>query len=272
MVMNMYILFLISLPEAVLNAAIILLISGQKHRLKPIRKNVIKFAITIAAMLSASLIIRPIAQNVIQNVLMHTACYVLIFALVYRLNLGKAALSTFLTILFTSTISNCYYPFIIAYISHGMENFSRDYQLFIVYSLPTRVLQILIIYLLMKHEIFSITRISNRFHKMFLVLSAALIMVEYVYAYMFYTYFSTYQNGQRIINGIMLILLVTVVNFIVFKTIYIVASDFLIKGYSRYRELEEDAQYAFNEVRKLLIDNKNEEAINLIKKLNGEDE
>ncbi len=271
MVMNLYILFLISLPEAVLNAAIILLISGQKHRLKPIKKNIIKFAISIAAMLMATLIVRPIAQNVIQNVLMHTATYVLIFAFVYRLNLGNAALSTFLTILLTSTINNAYVPFIITYISGGMENFSQNYQLYVLYSLPTRIFQILVIFIFYKYEIIAITKITRRFYKMFLILTSLLIIVEYVYAYIFYTSFFTQSVHFQIINGIILILLVTVVNFIVFKTIYIAASDILIRGYKKYNELEEDAKHAFNEVKKLLIDHKNDEAIALINKLNGED-
>ena len=270
MVMNIYILFLISLPEAVLNAIIILLISDKKAKLKLNKNDIARFLIAVAAMLTASFIIRPMVKNVIQSVILHSFVYILIFTVIYSLKLADAVLSTFLTVLFISTISNIYYPFIIAYISHGIENFSKNYHLFVVYSIPTRIFQIIIIYILCKYEVVLITKISRRLHRMFIILTGVLVTIEYGYAYMFYINFFSQTLQYQICNGIILLLLVAVVNFIVFSTIYIEASDFLIKGYKRYNELEEDAKYALNEVKELLENNKNDEAIYLIKRLNGE--
>ncbi len=271
MVMNLYILFVISLPEAVLNAIIIILFAGAKSKLQINKSNILRFTVSIIAMLAATTIIRPLAQNVIENVLMHTVAYMILFVLIYRLKLGYAALSTILTMLLESTINNIFVPFVIAYISGGPKNFSEHYQFFVVYAMPQRIFQCLVIGFLWKYDILMITKISRRFHKTFIILSSIMVLVEYVYAYMFDTYFDTQPLVYQITNAIILVMLVTVFNLLIFKTIYIAVGDILTKGYSKYKELEENAKSAFARVNTLLKDNRTAEAIMLIDGLNYED-
>ena len=123
--MNLYILFLISLPEAFLNAIIILLFAGVKEKLKFNKNNLIRFIICICSLLVLTNFVRPIARNVIENIFISSIAYILVFTLVYRLKLIHAALSVAFTILMFSAIENSYYPFIIAYISDGIESFCQ---------------------------------------------------------------------------------------------------------------------------------------------------
>lgn len=269
MVMNLYILFLISLPEAFLNAIIFLLFAGAKNKLKINKVNIISFTISISAMLVSSTIIRPIAQNVIENIILHILAYIIIFSLVYRLNFSYTALGVVLTMLLVSTISNSYFPFIIAYVSKGISNFSKNYHLFVIYQIPVRIFQIIVILYLWKYEILIITRISQRFHKAFIIVSFILIIIEYSSAYLFYTYFNILPLPYQIFNAFMLLLLVTIFNFVILQTAYVAIGDILTKGYSQYKELEYNAKFAFEEVNNLLKNDKVNEAIELINELNG---
>lgn len=267
MVMNLYILFLVSLPEAFFNAIIILLFAGAKERLKFNRGNIIRFTICLVSMLALTNFVRPIARNVIENVLISSVIYIFIFALIYKLKLAHAALSVAFTVLLFSTIENSYYPFIIVYICKGIENYMKYYQWIVLFALPTRILQIIIIVFLGKYEILLVTKITRHFHKTFIFSSFILIFVEYFFAYTFTNYFNLMPLLQQLIFASALVIMVIVFNYLMFKTIYVTIGKIITNGFIQYKELEENAKMAFDIINNLIKNNKNSEAIELIEGL-----
>lgn len=269
MVMNLYILFFISLPEAFLNLIIFLLFAGAKNKLKINKSNMVRFVISLVAMLVATNVIRPLAQTVVVSIILHSLTYILIVMLVYRLELGHAALSVVFAMLLFSTIENSYYPFIIAYISKGIENYLKHYQLIVVYAMPSRILQLAIILFLWKYEILLVARISKQFHKTFIISSFILIFVEYFFGYIFYSYFNILPLFQQIIYALALVLMVIAFNLLIFKTIYVTIGRIISNGFTQYKELEDNAKLAFDVLYNLLKNSKIGEAIKLIEELKG---
>ena len=268
-VMNLYILIIVSLPEAFFNLIIFLLIAGAKDKLKINKPNVIRFAASLVTMLAASSIIRPVAPNVVVNVVSHCLVYIVIIMLIYRLKLRYASLSVVFTMLMFSSIENLYYPFIIAYISKGTENYMKHYQWIALYAIPSRVMQVGIILFLWKYEILLVTKISKKFHKAFIISTFAMIIVEYFFAYTFANYFSTYSLSYQVVFAAILFLMTIVFCFIIFQTVYVAIGDVITKGFTKYSELEENAKLAFDVINDLIKDNKTVEAMNLINELKG---
>lgn len=267
MVMNFYILFLVSLPEAFLNEIIILLFAGAKERLTLNKDNVVRFIICLVSMLALTSFIRPVVHNVIENILASSIIYIFVFALIYRLRLVHAALSVIFAILLFSTIENSYLPFIVAYVYKGIENFSKNYHLFAIYSIPSRILQGLTILYLWKYEILLVTKISKQFHKTFIISSFLLIFVEYFFGYLFYTYFNVIPLLQQILFAVAIVLLVIIFNYLMFKTIYVAIGKIITNGFTQYKELEENAKTAFELINNLIKSNRNDEAIKIIEGL-----
>lgn len=268
MVMNLYILFLVSLPEAFLNLIIFLLFAGAKNYLTINRANVIRFAVTLVVMLTATYIIRPHIPNIaIISIFAHSFIYIVLITLVYRLKVIHALLSVIFTALLYSMIENLSVPFIITYISKGIEDFTKNYQLFPLYSIPTRIFQVLAVLYLWKYEILLVTRISRQFHKTFIFSSLILVVIEYYFGYVFYSIFNTISLVQQIIFAIALILLVVAFNFLIFKAIYITIGKIITNGFSQYKELEDNAKLAFDAINNLIKNNRTSEAIEIIEGL-----
>lgn len=268
MLMNLYILFFVSLPEAFLNLIIFLLFAGTKSNLKVNRSNVIRFTISLIAMLVATSIIRPLAQNVVENVIAHCIAYIIIISLLYKLRLWHSAISVVFTMLLFSTIENSYYPFIIAYISGGIDNFTKHYQLFVLYSVPNRILQVMIIFFLYKYEILLVTKISRQFHYTFVISTFILVFVEYFFGFIFYSYFNVFSLLQQITYAVALVLMVVFFNYLMFMTIYVTIGKIITNGFSQYQELEYDAKSAFLLINSLIKSNRVDEAAKLIDDLN----
>ncbi|OGO82409.1 MAG: hypothetical protein A2Y21_07740 [Clostridiales bacterium GWC2_40_7] len=268
MVMNLYILFLVSLPEAFLNLIIILIFAGQKEKLKINRQNVIRFIVSLVAMLTASYIIRPLIPNIpVINIILHSLAYIIILTIVYRLKLIYSILSILFAELLMTTFENMYVPFIIAYISKGIENFSRDYQLYVIYAIPTRIFQVLVIAYLWKYEILMASKINRSFHKAFILSIIILVTIENFIAYIFYTMFNTLSLTHQILFAVALVLMILTSNFIMFASIYIAIGKIIQNGYTRYNDLEENAKVAFDIIRKLIKADKASEAIEIIDNL-----
>jgi len=269
MAMNSYILFFISLPEAFLNLVIFLLFAGAKEYLKVNRPNVIRFAISLAAMLVLTYIINPYISNAIVKMLIHCIVYIMIIMLTYRMKLSFAALSVLFTLLMFSAIENSYFPFVIAYISKGIENFLKNYHLFVIYSIPTRILQIVIILYLWKHEILLVTKVNRQFHKSFIALSILFPCVGYFLNYIFYTYFTLLPLFQQILFALVIVILAVSFNYLMYQIIYVALGRIITNGYARYKELEENAKLALDIIGDLIKENRNNEALELIEDLRG---
>lgn len=269
MTMNFYILPFISLPEAILNAIIILLFAGAKNKLKINKLNVIRFIICLILLLTSTYLIRPLARSVIENIFLNSIAYIIILTIIYRLKFSHAALSVLFTILLFATIENLYFPFIVAYISESIEAFQQNYHLFPLYSIPSRILQVAIITYLWKYEILLVTKINRRFHKTFIFSTSILVFVEYFFGYIFYSYFYTFSFAEQLIYALSLIIMVIVINILIFNTIYVTIGKIILNGFNQYNELEEDFKMALGVIYNLIKNKEIKEASNLIEELQG---
>lgn len=265
--MNLYILFFVSLPEAFLNLIIILLIAGEKDRLKINNSNVIRFVVTLILMLAASWFIRPIASNFVISISLHIIAYTLIMFLIYRMNIMYALLGISFALMLIVTTEVLYFPYIITYVHHGMENFTKAYPLFLPYSLPDRIVQVIVIRFLWKHDILLATRINRRFHKLFIASFLILTIIEDVFYLIFVTFSDKMPLSYQIAFSVGLFVMAVVQSFLIIKFIYLALGGVLVKGYGKYVELEENVKFAFDEIRNLLEEKKVDDAIKLIKEL-----
>lgn len=270
--MNLYILFLVSLPEAFLSLIQFLLFTGEKGKLKINKPNIIRFAISLALMLVASNYIRPNAPNVAVNMALHIVAYVIILILVYRMNVPYAILGVAFTMMIYSTIENAYVPYIVAYISKGWDNFGKQYMLYPIYSLPITICRIIVIWFLWKHEILMISKINKSFHKIFIYTTLILILVEYFLFFLFDTYFDKMPLTHQIAFSVTLLLMAIGVNLLVFKLIYKAIVGLVQKGYAQYSDLEDAAKYAFNEIQKMLKEKNYDGANGLIDEIMDNEE
>lgn len=271
MVMNLFILLLVSLPEAFLNLIMALLITGRKENLKINKQNVIRFLTALFFMLLSSYCIRPISPNIITSVAAHVIAYSLIIMFVYRMKLIYALFGTAFFYLVIAITESLYTPYVITYGFKGMANFQNAYHWYVLLSLPQRVVQIIVIALLWKHEVLLITMINRQFHKVFLASFLLLTLGEYLLCYIFVAVFDMIPFVYQITLSVSLFIIAIVLNVMIFKLMYMVISHLIVKSYSKYNDLEDDVKFAFNEIRTLLLNNQVDEAVKLIDNLNGVD-
>jgi hypothetical protein len=269
MVMNLYILFLVSLPEAFLNLIIALLITGRKENLKINKHNVVRFLAALSLMLLSSCIIRPISPNIITSIALHTIAYTFILMLVYRMKPVYALLGTAFFLMIITTTEVLYTPYVITYGFQGMGNFQTAYHWYVLLSLPMRVVQIIVIAFLWKHDILLVTRINRQFHRLFLASFLLLVFGEQLLYFVFVSIFDNLQMEYQIAFSVAMFIIVLVLNFLVLKLIYTVISGLVIKSFNKYNDLENDVKFAFDEIRTLLVNNQVDEAVKLIDDLNG---
>ncbi|PYG87738.1 hypothetical protein LY28_01758 [Ruminiclostridium sufflavum DSM 19573] len=269
MVMNMYILFLVSLPEAFLNLIIALLITGRKDTLKINRNNIVRFTASLFLMLLSSCIIRPVSPNIIINVTLHIIAYSLIFMLVYRMKPVYALFGTAFFLMIITATEVIYTPYVITYVFNGLANFQEGYHWYVLLSLPQRSVQALMIVFLWKHEVLLVTRINCNFHRLFLASFLLLVFGEQLLYFIFISIFEKLQVVYQITFSASLFIIVLVLNFLIFKLIYTVIGGLVVKSYNKYSDFEDDVKFALGEIRDLLINNQVEEAVKLIDDLNG---
>lgn len=269
MVMNLYILFLVSLPEAFLNLIIALLITGHKDKLKLNRNNAVSFLATLFIMLLCSCIIRPISPNILTNVVLHVIAYSLILMLVYKMKLLYALFGTAFFLLILTGSEVIYTPYVISYVFKGMANFQDAYHWYALLAFPQRIIQALVIVFLWKHEVFLVTRINRQFHKLFIVSFLLLSFAEYLSCYVFLAVFDMLPLVYQITFSVAMLIIVLILNFLIFKLIYSAIGGLVVKSFSQYSDLENDVKFAFGEIRALLVNNQVDEAVKLIDDLNG---
>ncbi len=269
MVMNLYILFLVSLPEAFLNLIIALLITGRKENLKINKHNVIRFITALSLMLLSSYVIRPISPNVITSVTLHVIAYTVLLMLVYRMKPIYALFGTAFIFMIMTTAEVIYTPYVITYGFKGMANFQNAYHWYVLISLPPRILQIIVITFLWRHDILLVTRINNKFHRIFIVSFLLLGFGEQMLYFVFVSIFDKLQIVYQISFSAAMFIIVLVLNFLILKLIYTVINGLVVKSFNKYNDLENDVKFAFDEIRTLLVNNQVDEAVELIDDLNG---
>lgn len=269
MVMNLYILFLVSLPEAFLNLIIALLITERKENLKINKHNVIKVLTALSLMLLSSCIIRPISPNILTSVALHTIAYSMIIMSVYRMKLVYALFGIAFFLLVMTGSEVIYTPYVITYVFKGMADFQNAYHWYVLLSLPQRVIQVIVIAFLWKHEVLLVTRINRQFHKLFIISFLLLSFGEYLSCYVFLAVFDMLPLAYQITFSVAMFIIVIVLNFIILKLIYTAINGLVVKSFHKYNDFENDVKFAFDEIRTLLVNNQVDEAIKLIDDLNG---
>ncbi len=268
MVMNLYILLLVSLPEAFLNLIIALLITGRKENLKINSQNIFKFVTAIILMLTSSCIIRPASPNIITSVTLHVITYTLIFIIVYRIKPVYALFGTSFFFMIITTTDMLYISYVITYIFKGLEGFQNGYYWYVLLSLPQRIIQLMVIAFLWKHEVLLATKINYRFHKLFLASFLLLSFGEQLLYFVYLALFERLTLMYQIMFSVSMFIIVLVLNILVFKLIHMVIGNLLQKSYKMYTDLEDDVGFALDEIRALLVNNQVDEAVKLIDYIN----
>ncbi|ACL77090.1 hypothetical protein [Ruminiclostridium cellulolyticum] len=264
MVMNLYILLLVSLPEAFLNLIIALLITGRKENLKINTQNILKFTAAIVLMLTSSWVIRPISPNILTSISLHTVAYSLIYMIVYRLKPIYALFGSSFFLLIITTTDMLYISYVITYIFKGMVNFQNAYHWYVLLSSPQRIVQVIVIAFLWKHEILLATRINYRFHKLFLASFLLLTFGEQLLYFVYLDLCDKLTLIYQIMFSVSMFVIVLVLNILLFKLIYMVIGNLLQKSYKMYTDLEDDVGFALDKIRALLVNNQVDEAVKLI--------
>lgn len=268
MVMNLYILLLVSLPEAFLNLTIALLFTGCKGNLKINKKNIFKFSTAILLMLLSSCIIRPISPNVIASITLHNIAYSLILILVYKMKPVYAVFATSFIFLIMTVTEILYAPYVITYVFKGMERFQNAYHWYVLLAMPQRFAQAMVAAFLWKHEILLVTRINRRLNRLFL---SSILMLSYGGQLLYFVFIAVFDKMQlvyQITFSVSLFVIVLVLNIQMFKLIYTVITGLIIKSYDKYCEFEDDVKFALDEIRSLLTNNQVDEAVKLIDYIN----
>lgn len=268
MIMNLYILLLVSLPEAFLNLIIALLITGRKENLKINSKNILKFSTAIALMLTSSWVIRPISPNIITSVTLHVIAYSLILMIVYKMKLIYALFGTSFFFMIITTTEVLYTSYVITYIFKGMENFQNAYHWYVILVLPQRTVQVLAIAFLWKHEVLLATRINHRFHKLFLASFLLLSFGEQSLYFVYLDFCDKLPLVYQVTFSVSMFAVVLILNILIFKLIHMIIGSLLENSYKMYTDFEDDVGFALDEIHSLLVNNQVDEAVKLIEFLN----
>ncbi len=224
---DLFMLIFLSLPEFLLELPLILLISGEKEKLKFNAKNTIKFSMAIALMLSATWLIRPHVSNTVQSIACHTVAYVLIILVVYRIHPFRALLGVTWAILYVDTLENTFIPFVIAYISKGLNNFYGSNITLILVSLPVRTFQFLAVrYFYKNDEYLNAIRSEKKYSIIFAVSCYLMTLSEVFIAYVYYTYFDKFSFMVQLLFSCALLILMISFFMAIFGFIYIVVKKF----------------------------------------------
>ncbi|MCX7749471.1 MAG: hypothetical protein N2645_21650 [Clostridia bacterium] len=276
-------LIFLSLPEAILNLVLILLVLGKKEEyLNRKLESAIRFSFTVILMLIATSTLRPLASNVIESMIYHIIAYIIIISLVYGkslksiyINIGTVSFGTTIIMLFISTIDNLYMP-ILTILHSDINSYLNNILVLIPLSIPVRLVQGGAICLLWKYsKVLEVTKINKMLRKIFVISNVIIITAEYYLSNNFVNYYKMYTTSEQIFYTIAILMLTITVNFLVFSCIYITIKKVIMISDHNYKklqqcknDLEEDAKYAFNEVYRLLKDSENvDQAIDLLEKI-----
>lgn len=268
MEMNWSILFFGSLPETFLNLVIILLLAGNRERLKINLSNFAGFISALGLMLVTSWFIRPLVPNVAVSFVLHMIIYAVIMLLIYKVNIVKAFFCTSILALLLSTMENLYIPYVITYVCGSLDKVYNNSMLFILISIPMRLIQAVAIIMLLKHSVvLEVTKIDRKFHRLFIICLYILTFVEYYMSNIFINYFNNMSLVHQITFSVSLFAIICVFGILVFNFIYSTVKGIVTQGYKQYQELENNAKLAFEEVYIMIKSNNSEKAAKFIEEI-----
>lgn len=274
--MTIFTLLAVSLPEAFLNLVIVILIAGMRDCLKLGKRNTIRFLIALMFMVLSSAVIRPLISNIVPNIvlsfLIHTLIYAVVIAIIYQMDFRKAFLSVLLMGFTFVTLEDAYVPFIIVYISKGIENMYKSGLHVLLYTLPERIVQVCLIVFLWRNQFaLEVTKISRKFYNFFSIFVFVLCICELYSSFIFTQYFDKMTLEHQIIYSATLLAIIVVFYLLVYRFIYITVKGLITQGYKQYQELEEGAEKAINTVYNMLEENDVDSAKSFLKELIGKE-
>ncbi len=262
-------------PEVALNIVIILLIVGLKDQLK--FKNVgnlIKFLSSVVCLDASSIVLDKIATfNVVVNIIYHAVIYFVVIVLIYKVDFRKTIVSVILMYFTFLTLENTYYPFLVSYVSGGINNYNDNITQYILFSCITRLAQTgLIVFLWKNQYVFLVTALSKKINNIFNIFISVLSICETCISVLYAIYFGQMSLEHQIIYGSALVVMVVLHYALIYKVIYSSIKGIVVQGYKQYQMLEQGAEEAFKSVYSLLDNNDVEAAKNYISLLvKGED-
>lgn len=262
-------------PESILNLIIVILIAGLRDKLNLKKSgNLIQFISALFCMVLSSIVLSVLVEtNVVINYIYHIAAYAIIFSLIYKLDLRKALLSVLLMLFTFATLENSYYPFLVSYVSGGIEQYNNNLTHYILFSCITRTLQLgLIVFLIKNQYVFLLTRLDKKMHNIFTIFISFLLICETCVSYMYAFYFNQLSLQHQIIYGLVIVIMIVLYYALIYKVIYSSIKGVIIQGYKQYQMLEQGAEEAFKSVYSLLSNDDVDSAKNYISLLLGSDE
>jgi hypothetical protein len=261
-------IFVVWTPEAILNLIIVLLIAGLKDKLKLNKlENLIRFASVVVCMVLSSVFIVPLVNkvfpdtNIVISFLLHTVAYAIIFFAIYTVDFQKAFLSVLLMGFTFATLENIYYPFLVAYVSHGYQSYNNNISQYVLFSCITRIVQVILIAFLWDNQyIFLVTKLNKKLYNIFSIFISLLAICELYVSVMYSACFGQMSFENQITYGIVLIVMIILFYVLIYKIIYSTIRTIIVQGYKQYQVLEKGAQEAFKSVYSLLEGNDIESA------------
>lgn len=243
--MDLFMLIFLSLPEYLLDLPLMLIISGEKEKLKLKIGNVIRFFLAIALMLTATWLIRPLVSNVSLSVAVHSVAYTVIILLVYGIHPVKAMLGVAWAMLYLYTLENTFIPFVITYISKGITAFYGSNITLLVCTIPLRAFQFLAVrYFYKNNEFLEAVRSEKKYSIVFAVSSFIMTVAQMYIAYIYATFFDKYPFMTQLLFSCALLALMISFYVAIFGFIYIVVKKFA--NDVKDRDVKQKQQSAIN--------------------------
>jgi hypothetical protein len=262
----------VSLPEAVASLIIMILLLGQRKYLNwRDKSNIIRFVGSICLMLLATVVVLPLSPNVVTNAAGHFIFYLLIIKLVYSIDFPAALFSVSLFYTLAMVVENTYMPFVITYVFKSPANFYSDSVNLLIYSIPARVMQIIIIVFLLKyHIVFISTKLNKKINILVSVVLAGIMFSELFISLAFVNNFDKFSQASQILFSVSLAALM-LFNMLIIKIVFEVTKWAVEAGSNQYYSLENHSEWLFNKIRTLLEENNIDGAKKILSRLNGSD-
>ena len=143
--MNLFNILTVSVPEAVLNVFVGLLVVGGKRFLKPGKANIFKMLLAVVLMVTSSVTFRAIMPDINIALLVNIIAYIIIIKSVYSVQWWKALTITIFFVGLLITIEGAYMPYCVAFILKNLNNLWSDDITRFIYVLPERLIQIAVV-------------------------------------------------------------------------------------------------------------------------------
>ncbi|MCX7748258.1 MAG: hypothetical protein N2645_15430 [Clostridia bacterium] len=275
MKIGLMMLLILSLPEAIINLIMIITVSEKSDVLQLNIKNTIRFVITIALMLTATCILKPLSNTVLLSYLVNIFSYTIIICIMYRINIGILLFCSSVVVLLVSTLENIFIPFVITYVTHGVEAYFNNLPLMFLCSLPIRGLQVYGIYIINKYKaVLIVSRFDKKFRIFFVVCNLIILVTQNVFSKMYIDNFNDTSLLLQILYAACLLAIILTVYIFIYSFMYSIAKgiikrmdDSYKKLEYKYSELEDNTSIAFSKLHSILKNNNVEEAINVIESI-----